>query len=60
MLSKILKLQGAKQLTKDEQQSIHGSGLDCGNGIPGVYCNDGSYCCGVCKELGDFSYCQKP
>ncbi|MCG8331762.1 MAG: hypothetical protein MI974_29015 [Chitinophagales bacterium] len=59
MLSKILKLQGAKQLSKDEQQSIHGNGYDCG-GAPGVYCNDGSYCCGTCLELGNNSYCHRP
>ena len=46
MLKNILNIEGAQQLSKNEQQSINGGGYDCDN-LPGVHCSDG-YCCGSC------------
>ncbi len=50
MLKDILNLEGAQKLNKKEQGKINGGGPDC-NGAPGVHCNDGSWCCGRCKEV---------
>jgi hypothetical protein len=44
MLKNILKLEGAQQLTKNEQKSISG-GLACRT--DDGYCPGASYCCGT-------------
>ncbi|MCF6306340.1 MAG: hypothetical protein L3J09_00110 [Flavobacteriaceae bacterium] len=57
MLKNILKLEGAQQLSKKEQQSISGGGTVCYGGLPGVHCSNG-YCCGYCTGPGNT--CPKP
>ena len=51
MLKNILNLEGAQQLSKNEQSYINGGGTDCGT-RPGVHCSDG-YCCGSCGGFGN-------
>jgi len=47
MLKNILNLNGAQELSKNEQQSIQGSGLNCANLPNGTICGaQGQRCCG--------------
>ena len=56
MLKNILNLEGAQQLSKNEQQTINGGGIYCRVQDYGKVCNGlGHICCGtgLCLPEGD-------
>lgn len=55
MLKNILKLDGAQQLSKNEQKSINGGRAYCNNGA-GIYCPEGQ-CCSNSVRGGTCSFC---
>jgi hypothetical protein len=53
MLKNILNLDGAQQLSKNEQKEINGGRKACNNNLPNAGCGPNECCSvGICKPFG--------
>jgi hypothetical protein len=67
-MKKLMNVNGAQLLSKEDQISITGGGLDCNAALHGRRCNAsgwtccGDVCCGgSCQDLGGGQYfCEQP